>query len=102
MTLESLDKVPDVEIDPSGVFKYILIRVYAKQTADGNEPSKMIVRGNARGPYHGEKNMFISFKGNVGKLRQYLLYYYPKLVPGIVIQTSLGLSREYRNRLDMY
>lgn len=66
MTLESLDKVPDVEIDPSGVFKYILIRVYAKQTADGNEPSKMIVRGNARGPYHGEKNMFISFKGNVG------------------------------------
>lgn len=66
MTLESLDKVPDVEIDPSGVFKYILIRVYAKQTADGNEPSKMIVRGNARGPYHGKKNMFISFKGNVG------------------------------------
>lgn len=66
MTLESLDKVPDVEIDPSGVFKYILIRVYAKQTADGNEPSKMIVRGNARGPYHGEKNMFISFKVNVG------------------------------------
>lgn len=59
MTLESLDKVPDVEIDPSGVFKYILIRVYAKQTADGNEPSKMIVRGNARGPYHGEKNIII-------------------------------------------
>lgn len=76
MTLESLDKVPDVEIDPSGVFKYILIRVYAKQTADGNEPSKMIVRGNARGPYHGEKSMFF-FKENMGELRQYLLYLLP-------------------------
>ncbi|KAG8264068.1 14 kDa phosphohistidine phosphatase [Homalodisca vitripennis] len=52
MTLESLEKVPNVEIDPEGVFKYILIKVYAKQTRDGNEPSKMIVRGNARGPYH--------------------------------------------------
>lgn len=64
MTLASLDKVPDVEIDSSGVFKYILIRVYAKQTADGNEPSKMIVRGNARGPYHGEKSM-LSLHGMV-------------------------------------
>ncbi|XP_046686805.1 sex-regulated protein janus-A-like [Homalodisca vitripennis] len=54
MTLESLEKVPNVEIDPEGVFKYILIKVYAKQTRDGNEPSKMIVRGNARGPYHAD------------------------------------------------
>lgn len=49
-----LDKVPDVEIDPEGRFKYVLIRVYAPATKDGNEPSKMVVRGNARGAYHGE------------------------------------------------
>jgi hypothetical protein len=61
MTLEALDKVPNVEIDPSGVFKYILIRVYAKQTPDGNEPSKMIVRGNIRGPYHGRFSHLVLF-----------------------------------------
>ncbi|KAF6204673.1 hypothetical protein GE061_018834 [Apolygus lucorum] len=47
-----LDQVPDVEIDAEGRFKYVLIRVYAPTTRDGNEPSKMIVRGNARGAYH--------------------------------------------------
>lgn len=55
MSVDTLNQVPDVEIDPEGMFKYILIRVYAKQNADGNEPSKMIVRGNKEGPYHGEK-----------------------------------------------
>lgn len=38
-----LDAVPVVEID-KGVFKYILIKVYGKQEADGSEPSKQIVR----------------------------------------------------------
>ncbi|CAB0007196.1 unnamed protein product, partial [Nesidiocoris tenuis] len=47
-----LDQVADVKIDPEGRFKYVLIRVYAPTTKDGNDPSKMIVRGNARGPYH--------------------------------------------------
>uniref|UniRef100_A0A023F860 Sex-regulated protein janus-A n=1 Tax=Triatoma infestans TaxID=30076 RepID=A0A023F860_TRIIF len=54
MCSELLNSVPDVEIDPEGTFKYVLIRVYAPQTKDGNEPSKMIVRGNARGPYHAD------------------------------------------------
>uniref|UniRef100_A0A0A9ZD48 Sex-regulated protein janus-A n=2 Tax=Lygus hesperus TaxID=30085 RepID=A0A0A9ZD48_LYGHE len=49
-----LDQVPDVEIDPEGRFKYVLIRVYAPTTRDGNEPSKMVVRGNARGAYHAD------------------------------------------------
>lgn len=56
MSSELLNSVPDVEIEPEGTFKYVLIRVYAPQTKDGNEPSKMIVRGNSRGPYHGKNN----------------------------------------------
>lgn len=55
MSADKLSSVPDVEIDPDGVFKYVLIKVYAQQTPDGSEPSKMIVRGNKRGAYHGEK-----------------------------------------------
>lgn len=55
MSTDLLNAVPNVEIDPQGTFKYVLIRVYAPQTPDGSEPSKMIVRGNRRGAYHGEK-----------------------------------------------
>jgi Janus/Ocnus family (Ocnus) len=38
-----LEAVPVVEID-EGVFKYILIKVYGKENADGSEPQKLIVR----------------------------------------------------------
>lgn len=38
-----LEAVPVVEID-KGVFKYILIKVYGKEKADGSEHVKMIVR----------------------------------------------------------
>jgi hypothetical protein len=38
-----LQAVPDVEID-EGVFKYILIKVYGKEKADGSEHQKLIVR----------------------------------------------------------
>lgn len=53
MSTELLNAVPNVEIDPEGTFKYVLIRVYAPQTPDGGEPSKVVVRGNRRGAYHG-------------------------------------------------
>lgn len=53
-----LDQIPNVEIDPEGVFKYVLIRVYAPQAADGTEHSKVIVRGNRRGAYHGTCFMY--------------------------------------------
>lgn len=38
-----LEAVPVVEID-KGVFKYILIKVYGKEKADGSEHEKLIVR----------------------------------------------------------
>ena len=47
---ELLDKVADVDIDPSGTFKYILITV----TDSTNKSSKQIVRGYAAQSYHCE------------------------------------------------
>lgn len=49
-----LDAVPVVDIDDSGRFKYILIRVYGPEKEDGTEPSKLIVRGYKRAQWHGE------------------------------------------------
>uniref|UniRef100_A0A182N5U6 Sex-regulated protein janus-A n=1 Tax=Anopheles dirus TaxID=7168 RepID=A0A182N5U6_9DIPT len=48
-----LDAVPVVEID-EGIFKYVLIKVYAKEQADGTEPSKLIVRGFDRAQWHSD------------------------------------------------
>uniref|UniRef100_A0A8C7YR59 14 kDa phosphohistidine phosphatase n=1 Tax=Oryzias sinensis TaxID=183150 RepID=A0A8C7YR59_9TELE len=45
---ECLAKVPDVEIDPDGTFKYILVRVRVK---DG-EMHKDVVRGTKNAEYH--------------------------------------------------
>ncbi|XP_008291466.1 14 kDa phosphohistidine phosphatase [Stegastes partitus] len=45
---EALAKVPDVEIDPEGTFKYILVRVKVK---DG-DVHKDIVRGTKSAEYH--------------------------------------------------
>lgn len=50
---KKLEAVPDVQID-DGIFKYILIKVYGKETADGIEPMKMIVRGFERAEWHGK------------------------------------------------
>ena len=44
----SLKRIADVDIDPNGVFKYILIKVKAK---DGT--SKTVVRGYGWAQYHG-------------------------------------------------
>lgn len=51
MSDPKLDAVPNVDID-DGVFKYVLIRVYGKEKADGSEPSKLIVRGYLRADWH--------------------------------------------------
>uniref|UniRef100_A0A8C5GB13 14 kDa phosphohistidine phosphatase n=1 Tax=Gouania willdenowi TaxID=441366 RepID=A0A8C5GB13_GOUWI len=44
----ALSKIPDVEIDPEGTFKYILVNVKVK---DG-DASKEIVRGTKSAEYH--------------------------------------------------
>lgn len=45
---DALAKIPDVEIDPEGTFKYILVRVKVK---DG-DVQKDIVRGTKSAEYH--------------------------------------------------
>lgn len=45
---DALAKIPDVEIDPEGTFKYILVRVTVK---DG-DVHKDIVRGTKSAQYH--------------------------------------------------
>lgn len=51
MSTSSLEGVPKVDIDPSGVFKYILVKVYDKEK-DNVEPSIIVVRGYKRCNYH--------------------------------------------------
>lgn len=45
---DALAKIPDVDIDPEGTFKYILVRVKVK---DG-DVHKDIVRGTKSAEYH--------------------------------------------------
>uniref|UniRef100_A0A6J0UVR0 14 kDa phosphohistidine phosphatase n=1 Tax=Pogona vitticeps TaxID=103695 RepID=A0A6J0UVR0_9SAUR len=47
---DRLSRVPDVDIDPDGVFKYVLIRV----TPEGAGPGKDVVRGYAWAEYHAD------------------------------------------------
>lgn len=51
-----LDQVDDVKIDETGRFKYILIKVFAKDENGKNVDtnSKVVVRGRADCLYHGE------------------------------------------------
>lgn len=44
--------IPEADIDPSGVFKYVLIRVHSKEVGDDSEVD--IVRGYGWAEYHGE------------------------------------------------
>ncbi|XP_074779671.1 14 kDa phosphohistidine phosphatase isoform X3 [Athene noctua] len=46
---EALSRVPDVEIDGGGVFKYVLVRVRA-----GGGPGKDVVRGHGWAEYHAD------------------------------------------------
>lgn len=45
---DALAKLPDVEIDPEGTFKYILLRVNVKE----GDANKDIVRGTKSAEYH--------------------------------------------------
>ncbi|XP_023291808.2 sex-regulated protein janus-A-like [Lucilia cuprina] len=48
-----LEAVPSVDIE-EGIFKYVLIKVYGKESADGTEPSKLIVRGYGDCEWHSD------------------------------------------------
>ena len=54
MSNAKLDAVPLVDIDHEGVFKYVLIKIYGRQLADGTEPNKSIVRGFNKASWHCE------------------------------------------------
>ena len=45
--------IPQAEIDPTGVFKYVLIRVHSKEEGDDSEID--IVRGYSWAEYHGRQ-----------------------------------------------
>lgn len=47
---ELLNKVPDVDIDDSGKFKYVLLNIHDKT----NDSSKQVVRGYKRAQYHAD------------------------------------------------
>lgn len=48
-----LEAIPCVDIE-EGIFKYVLIKVYGKETSDGYEPFKTIVRGYKDCAWHGK------------------------------------------------
>lgn len=47
--------IEQADIDPSGVFKYILIRVHSKEQGDDSEVD--IVRGYSWAEYHGQSHI---------------------------------------------
>ncbi|KAI5632874.1 janus/Ocnus family (Ocnus) domain-containing protein [Phthorimaea operculella] len=53
LTSEALAAVPKVDIDPEGVFKYILLRVYDPKLKN-NDEHITILRGYARCSYHSD------------------------------------------------
>lgn len=57
-----LEAIPLVDIDGEGRFKYILIKVYGREQADGTEPSKLIVRGYLRAQWHGNERFILLLK----------------------------------------
>ncbi|XP_070500303.1 sex-regulated protein janus-A-like [Chironomus tepperi] len=48
-----LDAVPLAEID-TGIFKYVLIKVYGEEDSNGKEAQKSIVRGFLRAEWHAD------------------------------------------------
>lgn len=60
--------IPLVDMDPSGVFKYILLNVYDKQK-DPAKPQMVILRGYKRCDYHSDiydevRSLFLRFLRN--------------------------------------
>ncbi|XP_012870249.1 PREDICTED: 14 kDa phosphohistidine phosphatase [Dipodomys ordii] len=55
MAAEGLAEMPDVDMDPEGVFKYVLIRVHSRPPSGAQgEDSKEIVRGYKWAEYHAD------------------------------------------------
>lgn len=48
-----IPSVKNVDIDPKGVFKYILLKI-TSPNVEGKMEEKLIVRGYADCPYHGK------------------------------------------------
>lgn len=60
MATAQIPQIPDVDIDPQGVFKYILIKVSSPDES-GKFVDKNIVRGYAECPYHSKYTYLIFF-----------------------------------------
>lgn len=56
--------IPQADIDPSGVFKYVLIRVHSREEGDDSEVD--IVRGYGWAEYHGESAALKTKEGQQG------------------------------------
>jgi len=52
MSSSALEKIPDVDIDDKGRYKYILIKVTDQN--DSSNISKFVVRGGQRFDFHGK------------------------------------------------
>jgi len=52
MSSSALEKIPDVDIDDKGRYKYILIKVTDQN--DSSNQSKYVVRGGQRFDFHGK------------------------------------------------
>ncbi|KAI9581184.1 sex-regulated protein janus-A-like isoform 2-T3 [Glossina fuscipes fuscipes] len=48
-----LEAIPSVDIE-EGIFKYVLVKVYGKETSDGYEPFKTVVRGYQDYAWHAD------------------------------------------------
>ena len=59
--------IPRADIDPSGVFKYVLIRVHSKEKDDDSEID--IVRGYGWAEYHGESGVWSGAVQRAGGVR---------------------------------
>lgn len=53
MSSSILDKIPNVEIDNRGRYKYILIKIIDQN--DSSNQSKYVVRGGRTFDYHGKQ-----------------------------------------------
>lgn len=64
MAAADLAQIADVDIDPDGVFKYVLIRVHSAPPSEAPAgESKEIVRGYKWAEYHGEGGAGGRFRG---------------------------------------
>lgn len=58
MSSNILQSIKEVDIDPEGTFKYILIKVNGSPEGE-KVTSKMIVRGYKHCPYHGKYYIYV-------------------------------------------